>query len=330
MNKRRIYDWIFLLVVILAVAGLAYTYPERARGVFNVLESKIAPCARPITYSIGSVDSRFNISNKKLIENLKEAENIWESAITAEITKAASATSSKTPNKNLFEYTAKGGDVTINFVYDGRQDSTNKLVALGIQTDITRDSYDSLKKKYDALRVQIDSERANYTKKVAEYKQAERAYAAEVEKWNRQGGAPKGEYERLQAEKADLANQFAQVKSLESEMNKNVETLNALATRINQLIVQLNINVDQYNREGTSAGEFEEGTYELSGGIQTITIYEYRDHISLVRVLAHEMGHALNLEHVSDREAIMYKTNSAKGLKATKADIAELGVACRF
>ena len=63
-------------------------------------------------------------------------------------------------------------------------------------------------------------------------------------------------------------------------------------------------------------------------GSQRIDIYEYSNRTELVRVLAHELGHALGLGHVEDAEAIMYKVNQGKRLILTQDDIAELRAVC--
>lgn len=305
-------DWV-LLAAVLGVAGyLAYTHQAQVRAIVQMVEVTLAPCANPITYSIGAVDQRFGISEPALLVDLGKAEAIWE----------------ESSGKNLFEYREAGGDVTVNLVYDSRQAATDTLRAAGVQLNKSKGSYNALKTMYDTISLQVASEQSIYASRVAAYKRAEDAYNAEVEEWNKKGGAPKAVYERLQAEQVALAKTFVEIRSFESAMNAHIDTLNALATTLNQLIVQLNINVTQYNRAGASLGEFEEGLYRLSEGVQTIDVYEYSNRVQLIRVLAHEMGHALSLEHVPDQEAIMYKINQSRSLTATASDVSELNRVC--
>ena len=112
-------------------------------------------------------------------------------------------------------------------------------------------------------------------------------------------------------------------------MNADIDTLNALGTTLNQLIVQLNIDVEQYNRAGSAIGRYEEGIYKVLSGVQTIELYKYTDREQLVSLLAHEMGHALGLDHVAGAESLMYPVNNGGGLQLTDKDTAELSRVCR-
>ena len=314
MTGRRIGPWIIAVAIVASGGYFAYTHQPFLSDAIALLPSPSAPCASPLTYSIGSIDPRFGITKATLETDLKEAAAIWNQA----------------SGKDLLQYAPSGGTVTVSLVYDSRQAATVKLQAEGIQISTSQTTYNTLKAKYDALDAKIASEQSSYDVQATAFERDQAAYNAAVDSWNTRGGAPRSVYDQLQQQKAALANEYAALTAARDALNADISTLNALATVINQLIVQLNLNVAQYNQAGAAQGEFEEGVYEDQDGVRTITIYEFANHTELVRVLAHEMGHALGLGHVADPTAIMYKVNQGTNLAATPADLAELDAVCKL
>ncbi len=300
------------LLLFLALGVFVYSYRVPISLNWDRLYAQYFPCKQPMTYSIGSFDTRFGISKEEFLKVLAKAEAIWEKPVA----------------RNLFAY-APDGKLKINLVYDYRQEATKKLRSLGLSVDDNRDSYDALVARFKAMKREFEAEQSAYKSLVADFQQGNDVYDAEVTRWNQKGGAPKDAYQRLQQESNLLKDALDHIRNVESGLQKRQDDLNALVTVINQVANNINAKAEEFNAIGKARGEeFTEGMYTSDSTGQKIDIYQFNDSGKLVRVLAHELGHALSLEHVDDPKAIMYRLNQGANTALTPADISVLKAEC--
>jgi hypothetical protein len=310
----------FKTLIMLAILGtLAYYFQAPIRARLSIFS---APCEEPIAYTLGRFDARFGISKSYFKDALSEAEKIWEKPKKLQ---------GESFEKDLFVYkeNGEGGMLKINLVYDYRQEATEKLAGLGIVVENNKASYDSLRAKFTALKAEYASAKKDYDAQVNSFNAKQDVYEAQVKYWNARGGAPKGEYEKLQAEKAELDAELSELKRKQAQINEMVEEINAMVVVLNRLAGTLNLTVDKYNTINVSRGEsFEEGVYYSDGFDRAIDIYEFSSRDKLVRVLAHELGHALGLPHVADPKAMMYELNVGDNKVLIETDISALKAKC--
>lgn len=269
------------------------------------------PCSVPKTWSIGSVDSRFGISNDTVKSYGLEATNSWNKHYA---------------ENDLFSYQESGGDITIIFKYDERQQTTiaNENLKSTIEEEKEalhdlKQTLTSLQSEYDALEKSVRTQTGLYNTKLTKHNK-------EVEYWNKEGGAPSDVYVRLQREASSLETERASLNASIRKLNTLAETIRTYGKDHNLVVGTINEKIQTLNK--TAAREFEEGTYDPS--TKTITIYEYGSILALKRVLIHEFGHALSIDHIEDNEqAIMYPINQGKNLELTGEDISSLVDTCR-
>jgi chromosome segregation ATPase len=263
-------------------------------------------------YSIGSFDSRFGVGVSQFKKDVAQAASVWNAAL----------------GKTILTYDA-GGSLKINLIYDYREQTTLEQNKINTVISSDRATYDALKARYNALSQQYTQNKVSLQAKIDTYNQEMVLYNEQVASWNARGGAPPAEYEKLQTEKQALAAEVASLDLYRASFNQLAETLNSLVPELNHLAQILNLNVKAYNTVGTSAGEqFDEGEYVEDASGTRINVYQFNNEGQLVRVLEHELGHALGLGHVIDPKAIMYYLNEGTNEKLTASDISELKAIC--
>jgi hypothetical protein len=293
--------YIGTLVLWVAFAGVA-AYAWQTRYV---------PCEEPIEYRIGTIDPRFNLSEAELLQDLERAGSLWSNA-------------AGTP---LFAYDHEG-EVVVNLIYDKRQQATEEAAELSDVIDATGRVAESVKAKYSSLQNSYNAAQAGYKRMAAEFNEAQGAYNDRVDYWNSQGGAPPAEYAKLNAQKRDLTQQLNTLEARRKEVNRLAGEINALISKYNLLVERINENVEDINNNGLVGTQFEEGVYTQDALGKRIDIYQFDSKTAFLRVLAHELGHALGLDHNEGRDSIMNPINQGKTFALTAQDIEALKAEC--
>ncbi len=195
--------------------------------------------------------------------------------------------------KVVAEYDPEAG-LKINLVYDEREE----LTKLGIEIARQQETEDN-------VRTRLNAEQDRFTT-------LQNAYNTKVEAINARGGANPKEARELDAERAELS-LFA------GSLNAQVQNYNARVANRNAIIAEYNKNAGR---------TYEEGQYVRDNDGERINIFVYVDSTQLTRVLTHELGHAIGLDHNEDEDSIMYAKNESGNLKPSTTDLADLKALC--
>lgn len=188
-------------------------------GYLYVKNTYYSACDTPITYRIGSLDTRFNISQDRLKKDIDTALVIWE----------------KPQGQDLFKYDSNGL-ITVSLVFDERQALNNEIQTLeGI-----------LKGDQNTLSAQI----AQYEAQVIDFNKRVKALNDEINNWNSKGGAPQGEYDKLLTEQNNLRIEADRLNVLAVSLNQKTVNYNAKIGKLNGTIDTFNSGLAVKPEEG--------------------------------------------------------------------------------
>lgn len=288
----------FTLIITILFAGGYFYY------------AAMAICPVPVYYRIGELDERFGLTLEEAKAAVAEAERVWEGPTQQE----------------LFIYD-EAASFTVNFIYDERQAFTEaeeasreRLAGVEQVNETITAEYSTLILKYNELQVTYEDMADAYERNLARYNET-------VASYNEEGGAPSEVFAELQAEEASLERDRRELETLRTQLNRLVDSINQLGEQGNNLVERYNERVATYNEQFGQSREFTQGTYVSSGRID---IYTFADAAELRLVLAHELGHALSIDHVLGTASIMYFLigEQPEDLALSSEDLEEFRVVC--
>lgn len=287
-SGRRIFG--LLLLGGLLAAG-ALWWRERVRN-------------QPITYQVGLVHGQHAWDRAAFEAALDEAADLWNEA-------AGRVLLRREP----------GGGLRVNLVYDHRQATVDRLRADGLRLDGSRASYEALKERVEAFRAEFAATREALERDLESHNQEVRRFNGEVAEARSSGGAAAEEVRRLERTREDLDRRLEDLRNRQGALKDHAEGLNGLIELLNQQAAAHNARLAAAEETVAELGEaFCKGLYRQEGARRTITIYQANGRDDLVRVLAHELGHALGLEHLPEPEAVMHSHLRSDAPRLTAAD----------
>lgn len=278
-------------------------------------EPQVQPaCTEPLTFHVGSIDERFSITKNEVAGLMEDVAQIWSDAA----------------DTTVIEYDGSG-EISVNLVYAEEQQLSDRERQHRDRLEHEEFSITVLENEYTRLNREYETEVRQYDEDSRELQETIDRLNEWVRQKNEQGGFNEEDLKQFERRKAEIERVKLNLAQRERMLKRKAAELNDKITFLNQKVEAKNRLVDEYNRQFTGVRKFTQGAYEWTNDSRTINIYHFLDLDELRLVIAHEMGHALGIGHVSNPESVMHElmdSQNRRQLELTEEDIQALQSVC--
>ena len=266
----------------------------------------------PLHWRVAAIDPRFGVTSDQVREAVEKAAHTWE----------------KAAHKELFEYDPTAG-FPVQLIYDRRQEIIDGQKAAKVELDAADRDLKAAKKQSKSTEQEFLAGKERVRAMQRQLDEAIASYNHRVGSWNSGGGAPDDAANELEQERQGLEVAQNKVASAEDDLRElRKEAVDAI-DRYNVLVEQYNAKAVKLNAKFHTAGTAVIGECRRAGpNVDSVTIYAFKDTNHLAILLAHELGHAIGVEHVPGDTSIMSAVEKGKryptSLELTAKDVAAL------
>lgn len=276
--------WRVLMGLVLLVLGFfGYQTHTEPQVRHNSLAHRLThPTDTRVRYRIGHIDPRFGLSRDEVKQLTHEAVMIWHDGT----------------HRQWFLYD-DNAKLTINLIYDERQIETNERQKITQALNNLHQNHTLNAKQLEHDRKQLN---AQFKALESELEIWQNDYRQTVNRLNQatsdqERQALSARHQALLAKQHALNAKIKHYEMAQAQFNRLVDGFNEQTHTLNQTITQANARL--------TPREFHKGEFS-HGGTTQINIYEFASLDELRLTLAHELGHALYLDHNDDPTALMY------------------------
>lgn len=273
-----------IIALLLFIFWSGYQTRQHPQLKFNSLTDRISsPFDTRLRYRIAEVDPRFKLSIEQVKVISQQATQIWKDGT----------------GQDYFVYDPHA-QLAIHLIYDERQQESEQRREHLSQLQSNQQHWLEKKQKLDQIEQEIIRSKQFLDLKQQQLNQQIQSYNQEQQnaQQNRNSIA---NLEYFQQRQQALTQNVQLLQQEINQYNQRIAELNQQIDELNALDQQLNASVTQY-KQRFKPHLFHKG---LFNGKQVL-IYEFESEDDLRLTLAHELGHALGIQHSDDPQALMH------------------------